>query len=122
MWEWSIYEILPPNKDRCEIDKGRDFYEYNNKVDRIITNPPYSDYDNFVNHCMECADNIALLIPLAKPFSSLQRIKKMLDYGNIHSLFIFNYGASKAGFPFWFPLSIYYFKRGYKWETEIRFI
>ena len=122
MWDGGIYNFLPEKKDWCEIDRGRDFYDYHGKVDWIITNPPYSDYDKFVEHCMECADNIALLIPLAKPFSSLQRIKKMVWYGNIHSLFIFNHGASKAWFPFWFPLSIYYFKRWYEWETQIKFI
>lgn len=121
-WLWWIYNLLPDNKDWCEIDEGRDFYDYKWKVDWIITNPPYSDYDNFVWHCMECADNIALLIPLAKPFSSLQRIRKIFEYGGIHSIFIFPYWASRAWFPFWFPLSVYYFKRNYKWDTEIRFI
>ncbi len=26
--------------DWCEITKGRDFFDYNNKVDYIFTNPP----------------------------------------------------------------------------------
>ena len=39
----AFYDILPDNivKDWCEIDMGRDFFEYNNKVDISIANPPY---------------------------------------------------------------------------------
>ena len=39
----SFWKHLPPNiiKDFCEIDMGRDFFEYNNKVDISIANPPY---------------------------------------------------------------------------------
>ena len=39
----AFYDILPDNivKDWCEIDMGRDFFEYNNKVDVSIANPPY---------------------------------------------------------------------------------
>ena len=39
----AFYDILPANiiKDWCEIDMGRDFFEYNNKVDISIANPPY---------------------------------------------------------------------------------
>jgi hypothetical protein len=40
---------------------------------------------------MEVADNIAFLIPLAKPFSSLTRINKIKDYGGIVEIKVFPY-------------------------------
>ena len=39
----AFYDILPDNiiKDFCEIDMGKDFFDYNEKVDVSIANPPY---------------------------------------------------------------------------------
>ena len=39
----SFYDILPDNtvNDWCEIDMGRDFFEYTKKIDISIANPPY---------------------------------------------------------------------------------
>ena len=35
--------------DWCEISEGKDFFDYNGKVDWIITNPPYSIFDDFLD-------------------------------------------------------------------------
>ena len=43
----NIYDFLE-DADWCEIDKGRDFYNYNHQVDYIFTNPPWSDIENFL--------------------------------------------------------------------------
>ena len=39
----SFWDILPDNtvNDWCEIDMGRDFFEYTKKIDISIANPPY---------------------------------------------------------------------------------
>lgn len=50
-----------PNADWCEIDKGRDFFDYNDKVDWIVTNPPYSLYRQFLQHSLELSDNVVFL-------------------------------------------------------------
>ena len=36
--------------DWCEIDEGKDFFEYNSKVDTIIGNPPYSILSKWLDH------------------------------------------------------------------------
>lgn len=42
-----------------------DFYEYKDKVDWIVTNPPYSDLDKWLQHSFELAsEGIALLLGL----------------------------------------------------------
>ena len=101
----------------CEITEGRDFFDWTHKVDWIITNPPYSIFPQFLEKCFEVADNVALLIPLAKLVSSLKRINMVLDYGGIVSMRVI--GASKCGFPFGFPAAAVHMKRGYTGETLI---
>ena len=105
------------NKEWCEITEGRDFFDWPYKVDWIITNPPYSIFPQFLEKCFEVADNVALLIPLAKLVSSLKRINMVMDYGGIVSMRII--GASKCGFPFGFPAAAIHMKRGYDGNTLI---
>jgi hypothetical protein len=52
--EGVIYNNLPSFclKDWSEIMEGRDFFEYNNPVDTIIANPPFSLYTKWINHCI----------------------------------------------------------------------
>lgn len=105
------------NRDWCEITEGRDFFDWPYKVDWIITNPPYSIFPQFLEKCFEVADNVALLIPLAKLVSSLKRINMVMDYGGIVSMRII--GASKCGFPFGFPAAAIHMQRGYDGNTLI---
>ena len=58
-------------KDWCEIKEGKDFFDFNKKVDWIISNPPYSIFDEVLEHSFEIADNIVYLVPLSKVVSSM---------------------------------------------------
>lgn len=120
MGDGSFYEQYPKNieKDWCEIDKGRNFFDYNEKVDWIITNPPYSIFDEVLAHSFEIAENIVYLVPFSKIVSSMSRIRKILNYGNIKAIYIIS--ASKCGFPFGFPCCAVYFKKNYRGETIIK--
>ena len=115
----AFYDQFPTwsAKDWCEITEGRDFFDWPYKVDWIITNPPYSIFPQFLEKCFEVADNVALLIPLAKLVSSLKRINMVMDYGGIVSMRII--GASKCGFPFGFPAAAIHMKRDYDGNTLI---
>jgi len=44
-----------------EILEGKDFFEWKEKIDWIITNPPYSKMRKFMQHSMIVADNIVFL-------------------------------------------------------------
>ena len=48
--------------DWCEINEGKDFFDYDKKVDWIITNPPWSQIRPFLKHSMKVADNIVFLV------------------------------------------------------------
>ena len=116
--EGAFMKYLPPDTLWCEITEGRNFYDFNEKVDWIITNPPYSDYDRFLDHSFELADNIVLLVPVAKMMKSMGTLKKIFAYGNIVSCYFLSGG--QAGFPFGFPVGIYYIKKGYRGQTTFQ--
>ena len=115
----AFYNNYPETvkKDWCEIDEGKDFFEYKEHVDWIISNPPYSIYDEVMDHSFEIADNIVYLVPLNKIVSSLGRVKKIKEFGGVPYIYII--GASRCGFPFGFPCCAIYVKRGYIVETKI---
>jgi len=116
--EGAFLKYLPKSTDWCEIADGRNFYDYNKKVDWIVTNPPYSDFNRFLDHSFDLASNIVLLVPVAKLFKSMGTLKKVFAFGNfveIHTL-----PSSKAGFPFGFPSAVYYIKKNYTGKTIIK--
>lgn len=61
--EGNFYRFLK-NADWCEISQGVDFFDYNKRVDWIITNPPWSKIRPFLQHAMTVSDNIVFLITI----------------------------------------------------------
>ena len=118
--EGVFLKYLPENTEWCEIVDGRNFYDYTKKVDWIVTNPPYSDFNRFLEHSFNLAENVVLLVPVAKLFKSMGTLKSIFDYGGFVSIHILP--ASKAGFPFGFPCAVYYLKRAYKEQTKIELL
>src|SRR5690606_15833220 len=109
----NIFRELPTPRDWCEITQGRDFLQYQKRVDWIITNPPYSIYDLFLAKCFEVADHVVLLVPIAKAFKSM-KIERMVDeYGGLREIWLMG-GGSVCGFGFGFPTGCLYYQRDYK--------
>ena len=50
---------------------GRDFFDYDNRYDIVVTNPPYSIKFEFIEKCFKLGKPFALLLPLA----SLQGVR-----------------------------------------------
>ena len=118
--EGAFLKYLPKDTDWCEIADGKNYYDYNKKVDWIVTNPPYSDFNRFLEHSFNIAENIVLLVPLAKLFKSMGTIKTVLEYGGIVSCHLLP--ASKAGFPFGFPCGVFYLKKDYQGDTKFKLL
>lgn len=116
--EGVFLKYLPTDADWCEIVDGKNFYDYNDNVDWIVTNPPYSDFNRFLEHSFSLAINIVLLVPVAKMFKSMGTLRAILAYGGFVSIHILP--ASKAGFPFGFPCAVYHLRRGYRGDTLIK--
>jgi hypothetical protein len=65
-------------KDWCELAEGKDFLIYNQKVDWIITNPPWSKMQQFLLHGMKVADNIVYLTTI-NHYTTKKRIRDMRE-------------------------------------------
>lgn len=77
------------NADWCEINEGVDFYEYDKKVDWIITNPPYSQFRAFLKKSTEVANNVVFLsLGNAFFFTARLRIVRSMGFGFKEIIFI----------------------------------
>jgi len=101
-----------PNAEWCEITEGRDFFDYNKKVDWIITNPPWSKIRNFLIHSMEIALNIVFLITVNHLWTRA-RIKKIkeMNFG-IKEICLID--APKEFHNTGFQLAAIHLQKGYK--------
>jgi hypothetical protein len=64
----------------CEISEGRDFFAFNEPVDFICTNPPFSLFAPFLKHAMTLTDNIVFLAP-AVHFQTKARLRMIAAAG-----------------------------------------
>ena len=107
-----------PTAEWCEIEKGRDFFAYNNQVNWIIGNPPYSVFSKWLGHSFDIAENIVYLIPLTRLFNSGFFIKRLITWGGIVEMKYYADGQ-ELGFPIGFACGAVHFQRGYKGDTKI---
>jgi hypothetical protein len=61
----------------CEIDEGTDFFDFQQKVDWIVTNPPWSLMRRFLWHSYEIADDIVFFMPINHAIGLKARIRDM---------------------------------------------
>jgi len=55
---------LMPGAARCEISEGRDFLPWIERVDWIITNPPWSQIRRFLQQAMAVSDHVVFLLTI----------------------------------------------------------
>ena len=101
-----------PNAEWCEIDMGRDFFQWTEHVDWIIGNPPYSMFSKWLAHSMDIADNICYLIPLVRLFASGYSIKRLDAWGKIAHMRYYADGG-ELGWSIGFAIGAVHFRRGY---------
>ena len=114
----AFYKFLPAGSDYCEIEEGKDFFDYNNKVDYIIGNPPYSIFESFLRKSFELSDNVSYLVPTNKIFQRQVIMDLISKWGGVKSIIIFGSGQL-IGFPFGFSVGNFHFQKNYKGETKI---
>ena len=107
-----------PTAEWCEIEKGRDFFAYNEQVNWIVGNPPYSVFSKWLGHSFDIAENIVYLIPLTRLFNSGFFIKRLLSWGGIVEMKYYADGQD-LGFPIGFACGAVHFQRGYTGGTKI---
>lgn len=104
----------------CEIDEGIDFFETEEKVDWIITNPPYSIFKEVLPKSLDVADNIIFVIPANKLLSSVPRLMDVKRAGHgIKEVYYLGSGR-QLKFPFGFPVVAVYIQKGWNegWYKE----
>jgi hypothetical protein len=75
----SFYRFFPKGSPWTEIAEGRDFFGFTEKVNWIITNPPWSMIRAFLVHSMEVADNIVFLMTV-NHIGTQSRIEAVRDH------------------------------------------
>ena len=114
----AFYDAFNCNKDWCEITMGKDFFDYTNKVNWIITNPPFSIFDDFLLKSFDIADNIVFFCPLTKVFKGKRLDIKICEYGGIKEI-IHMGGGNQHGFPFGFSTGCIHYQKNYKGDIKI---
>lgn len=113
----GVFTTLLPTAAWCEIDEGRDFFDWHTPVDWIITNPPYSLTRPCFNHAATLADHIVFLVPLRNIFSGYGFVREILTYGGMPRIRLYGTGNS-LGFPMGNCVGAIEFARGYRGPTE----
>ena len=107
-----------PECDWCEIQDGKDFFCYTKHVDWIISNPPFSIYDQFLQHAFRLADNVVYLIPLYKTFKSKKQQQMVDGYGGLKTVLIIGSG-NECGFNMGFLCGCVHYKRNYNGLVKV---
>jgi hypothetical protein len=93
----NIFYDLFTNEEkyRCEISDGIDFFDWNKKVDWIITNPPYSIYDLFLEKSFSIADNVVFFVPITKAFKSNKIESIVIKYGGLKEIVYMGFSCNQ---------------------------
>lgn len=119
MGDGAFFDQLKDPKDWCEIDKGRDFYDYNKKVDWVITNPPFSHFVPFIFHSMEVADNVLFFMRIYQLWTRA-RLNLITEMGFAFKEMYFIYPGKETGFPqFGQAMAAMHWQKGYKDDVKI---
>lgn len=114
----AFHRLMPDGAEWCEITEGRDFYNWDKPIDWIITNPPYSIFDEFLDHAMTVGRDIVFLIPVNKLLSSTKKLRRVYAWGGIKEIRYYGSGR-EFGFPFGFPVGAVHLQREYSGPMDI---
>lgn len=112
----SFYKFMP-GADWCEITEGRDFFSWDEPVDWIVTNPPWSLARMFLQHAMIVSDEIVFLITVNHCWTKA-RVRDVKEAGfGIKEICLVEFPPEfpQSGFQ----LGAIHFSRG--WSGDIKF-
>ena len=100
-----------PDAFWCEIKDGKDFFEWHEAVDWIITNPPYSLTREFLRHAISVAENVVFLLPARNIFSGYGTVRECAGWGGMFAIRWYGTG-SRLNFPMGNAIAAIHWKRG----------
>ena len=112
----SFLKNLPKDTQWCEITEGRDFFDFNEKVDWVITNPPWSKIRKFLQHSMELSNNVCFLMTINHIWTKA-RLKDIKSAGfGINEIYLFD---TPSNFPqMGFQVGMVHLKKNYKGDIK----
>jgi hypothetical protein len=112
---------LPEDTLWCEIEKGRDFFAFNERVDWIVGNPPYSIFTDWMKHSLSITDEIVYAVPLNKPFNSPIVFEAIMKWGCIaHIRYYCKAREISKKFDFGFSVAAIHFSKSATCTTYSR--
>ncbi|MBO9406183.1 transcriptional regulator [Shimia sp. R9_1] len=118
----AFFDQFPAHVDACwcELECGVDFFAWEQKVDWVITNPPWSKFRAFLEHAMRVSDNVAFLAPLTH-FSTKARVRDIRKAGFAMRKII--YVPTPVEWPAsGFQLAAVWLQRGWSGACEVQHI
>jgi hypothetical protein len=126
----AFYDHLPGNRNFwgdqkwwCEIREGRDFLDWQTRVDWILTNPPWGmeGYSEIAQHAFELATNVVFLVRLTLAIGTMARHRDFREQGHGLKLIIV-LPWEDAGFPSeGFVLSVCHWQRNWFGPTSWKY-
>lgn len=107
-----------PNCLWCEIKDGKDFFAWEEEIDWIIGNPPFSIINSWLDHSFSIAKNVVYLLPIAKIFGSRKRLLMIKNYGGIVEIYA-PWTGRMVGFEFGWACGAIHFQKNYTGKTSI---
>lgn len=78
--EGNFLDEMPVGTHWCEIKEGKDFFNWSQPVDWIMTNPPWSKIRPFLQHSMSVASDIVFLMTINHLWTKA-RIRDIKSHG-----------------------------------------
>lgn len=120
MGDGAFYRHLPAGAHWCEIERGRDFFEWSKPVDWIVGNPPYTVFSEWLRHSFTVAHDIVYLVPVNKIFNSYTMMIDIARWGGVRELYVMGTG-SMFRFPVGFAVGAVHLQRDYRGGTITTF-
>jgi hypothetical protein len=117
--EGAFTDVLP-GAEWCEITEGLDFFDWTDRVDWVVGNPPYSLTRKWFAHSYRVADHLLYLVPLRNVFSGYGFVREIYEYGGICEIRVYGTGG-RLGFPMGNAVGAFHIARGYRGETVFSF-
>ena len=113
----NFLRCLPRGTEWCEINSGRDFFDYKKKMDWIITNPPWSKIRAFLQHSLEISENIVFLMTINHIWTKARlRDIKEASFGIKEILLV---ETPKEFPPLGFQIGAVHLKKNYRGKIKI---
>ncbi len=109
----AFYKHLPEPKEWCEIERGRDFFQWSMPVDWIVSNPPYTVFNDWLRHSFTLARDIVYLIPVNKIFNDYGMMTSISRWGGVKEVYVIGRG-DKINFPMGYAVGAVHLQRDYR--------